>query len=216
MAAASDDRPIQNVLGNPNDFNAFTGPFCKSCLFYNRERQNSNTGAILILRIGWAASIPIASHERNLERYKIISRVPPTCTTKQQIRRRPQLSAAPSVVTMAAKNKCLAQMNKSGTAGKATKKARNPASRVDPMGADHGVVPAIKQALSMLPQPWSQRAMSTSNDYKELAARCAELASESSEPAVAEALRALASDYLARAAKLRFELLEPRHEAARP
>jgi len=65
-------------------------------------------------------------------------------------------------------------------------------------------------------EPWSQRAMLTSNDYKELAARCAELASESSEPTVAEALRALASDYLARAAKLRFELLEPRHEAARP
>jgi hypothetical protein len=40
--------------------------------------------------------------------------------------------------------------------------------------------------------------MSTSNDYKELAARCTELASESSEPTVAEALRALASDYLAR------------------
>ena len=52
------------------------------------------------------------------------------------------------------------------------------------------------------PQPWSQRAMLTSNDYKELAARCTELASEFSEPAVAEALRALASDYLARAAKL--------------
>ena len=107
--------------------------------------------------------------------------------------------------TMAAKNKCLAQMNKSGTAGKATKKARNPASRADPMGADHRVQ-----------EPWSQRAMLTSNDYKELAARCAELASESSEPTVAEALRALASDYLARAAKLRFEFLEPRHEAARP
>jgi hypothetical protein len=109
---------------------------------------------------------------------------------------------------MAAKNKCLAQMNKSGTAGKATKKTRNPASRVDPMGADHRVVPAIKQALSMLPQPWSQRAMLTSNDYKELAARCTELASESSEPTVAEALRALASDYLARAAKLHFVFLE--------
>jgi hypothetical protein len=109
---------------------------------------------------------------------------------------------------MAATNKCLAQMNKSGTAGKTTKKARNPASRVDPMGADHRVVPAIKQALSMLPQPWSQRAMLTSNDYKELAARCTELASESSEPTVAEALRALASDYLARAAKLHFVFLE--------
>src|SRR5215475_1399976 len=79
-----------------------------------------------------------------------------------------------------------------------------------------GVVPPIKQALSMLPQPWSQRAMLTSNDYKELAARCTELASESSEPTVAEALRALASDYLARAAKLHFVFLEPRHEAARP
>jgi hypothetical protein len=44
--------------------------------------------------------------------------------------------------------------------------------------------------------------MLTSNDYKELAARCTELASEFSEPSVAEALRALASDYLARAAKL--------------
>src|SRR5215467_13704209 len=56
------------------------------------------------------------------------------------------------VVKVAATNKCLAQMNKSGTAGKATKKARNPASQVDPMGADHRVVLAIKQALSMLPQ----------------------------------------------------------------
>jgi hypothetical protein len=44
--------------------------------------------------------------------------------------------------------------------------------------------------------------MLTSNDYRELAARCTELASESSEPTVAEALMALASDYLARAAKL--------------
>jgi hypothetical protein len=44
--------------------------------------------------------------------------------------------------------------------------------------------------------------MLTSSDYKELAARCTELASESSEPAVAEALRALTSDYLVRAAKL--------------
>jgi hypothetical protein len=43
-------------------------------------------------------------------------------------------------------------MNKSGTAGKTTKKARNPASWVVPMGAVHLVVPAIKQALSMLGQ----------------------------------------------------------------
>jgi hypothetical protein len=100
---------------------------------------------------------------------------------------------------MASTNKCLAQSNKSGTAGKATKKARNPASRVDPMGADHRVVSAtgtFNVAAAF------QRAMLTSNDYKELAARCTELASESSEPTVAEALRALASDYLARAAKL--------------
>ena len=44
--------------------------------------------------------------------------------------------------------------------------------------------------------------MLTSNDYRELAARCTELASESSDPIVAEALRTLASDYLARAAQL--------------
>jgi hypothetical protein len=54
----------------------------------------------------------------------------------------------------------------------------------------------------LVPQPWSQRAMLSSSDYRELAARCTELASESSEPTVAEALMALASDYLARAAKL--------------
>jgi hypothetical protein len=36
-------------------------------------------------------------------------------------------------------------------------------------------------------------------DYKELADRCFELASESSAPTVAEALRALAVDYLTRA-----------------
>jgi hypothetical protein len=105
------------------------------------------------------------------------------------------------MAAMAPKNKCLAQMNKSGTAGKATKKARNPTSRVDPMGADHRVVPAtgtFNVAAAMEPK----RLMLTSNDYKELAARCTELASESSEPTVAEALTALASDYLARAAKL--------------
>jgi len=47
--------------------------------------------------------------------------------------------------------------------------------------------------------------MLTSNDYKELAARCSELATESSEPTVTEALRALASDYLVRAAQLRHQ-----------
>jgi hypothetical protein len=40
-------------------------------------------------------------------------------------------------------------------------------------------------------------------DYKQLAKRCAEIASECSAPTVAEALRALALDYLTRAAKLR-------------
>ena len=42
-------------------------------------------------------------------------------------------------------------------------------------------------------------------DYKQLAERCFELASESSAPTVAEALRALALDYLARAAKLHYQ-----------
>jgi len=40
-------------------------------------------------------------------------------------------------------------------------------------------------------------------DYQELAKRCVELASECSAPTVAEALRALAVDYLTRAARLR-------------
>ena len=40
-------------------------------------------------------------------------------------------------------------------------------------------------------------------DYKQLATRCVELASECSAPTVAEALRALALDYLRRAANLR-------------
>jgi hypothetical protein len=46
-------------------------------------------------------------------------------------------------------------------------------------------------------------AMLTSEDYKQLGERCAELASECSAPTVAEALRALAVDYLTRAARLR-------------
>jgi len=45
--------------------------------------------------------------------------------------------------------------------------------------------------------------MLNSEDYKQLAERCAELASECSAPTVAAALRALAFDYLRRAAKLR-------------
>jgi hypothetical protein len=39
--------------------------------------------------------------------------------------------------------------------------------------------------------------MPTSEDYKQLAERCAELAAECSTPTLAEALRALALDYLA-------------------
>jgi hypothetical protein len=42
--------------------------------------------------------------------------------------------------------------------------------------------------------------MLISEDYKQLAERCMKLVSECSDPTVAEALRALASDYLARAA----------------
>jgi hypothetical protein len=110
--------------------------------------------------------------------------------------------------TLAATNKSLARSNKSRTRDNATKKARNPAIRADPIrcrvqGRLAAVVERNGTTLAVLgPQPWSQRAMLTSNDYKELAARCTELASEFSEPAVAEALSALASDYLARAAKL--------------
>jgi hypothetical protein len=45
--------------------------------------------------------------------------------------------------------------------------------------------------------------MLTSQDYKQLAERCADLASECSAPGVAEALRALVVEYLTRAANLR-------------
>jgi hypothetical protein len=45
--------------------------------------------------------------------------------------------------------------------------------------------------------------MLTSEEYKQLAQRCAELATECFEPTVAKALRALAWDYLARAESLR-------------
>jgi hypothetical protein len=50
--------------------------------------------------------------------------------------------------------------------------------------------------------------MLTANDYRQLATRCIELAGESSEPSVAEALRALAADYLVRAGKLYGEAAE--------
>jgi hypothetical protein len=53
-------------------------------------------------------------------------------------------------------------------------------------------------------------------DYKQLAERCAEIASDCSEPTVAAALRALALDYLRRAAKLRRgEPIEPRQSPRR-
>ena len=47
-------------------------------------------------------------------------------------------------------------------------------------------------------------------DYKQLAQRCLELASEFSAPTVAEALRALALDYLRRAAKRTRNPIKPR------
>jgi hypothetical protein len=53
-------------------------------------------------------------------------------------------------------------------------------------------------------------------DYKQLAERCLELASESSAPTVAEALRALALDYLRRAAKLRTRELIKSRPGRRP
>src|SRR5262245_12604599 len=57
-------------------------------------------------------------------------------------------------------------------------------------------------------------------DYKQLAKRCAEIASECSEPTVAAALRALALDYTRRAAKLRrrepIEFRQGRHRIGRP
>jgi hypothetical protein len=56
-------------------------------------------------------------------------------------------------------------------------------------------------------------------DYTQLAKRCVELASECSEPTVAEALRALAVDYLARAARLRHanqSSRQGRHRTGRP
>jgi hypothetical protein len=52
-------------------------------------------------------------------------------------------------------------------------------------------------------------------DYQQLAERCFELASESSAPTVAEALRALAVDYLKRAAKLRRRKLIQRRPGRR-
>jgi hypothetical protein len=56
-------------------------------------------------------------------------------------------------------------------------------------------------------------------NYEQLAKRCVELASESSAPTVAEALKALAVDYLRRAAKLRRRELisrQGRHRTGRP
>jgi hypothetical protein len=44
-----------------------------------------------------------------------------------------------------------------------------------------------------------QKTMLISEDYRQLAERCLKLASESSDPLMADALRALATDYLARA-----------------
>ena len=61
----------------------------------------------------------------------------------------------------------------------------------------------------MLERDWATRsglgfngknAMLISEDYRQLAERCLKLASECSDPLMADALRALATDYLARAA----------------
>src|SRR6516162_7888754 len=123
MAAASGDRPIQNVLGNPDDFNDLYRPPSVKVVFFTIASAK-NTGAILILRIGSAASIPIASHERNLERYKIISCVPPISRLDDAS----ALSGHPSSPWQRRTN----VLNKSGTGGKAIKKARNPASRSHP------------------------------------------------------------------------------------
>jgi hypothetical protein len=77
---------------------------------------------------------------------------PMTCQRPGLCTRSSNKNAGGFIATMAATNKCLAQSNKSRTGGKATKKRSNPATRADPMGADHRIVPAIKQALSMLGQ----------------------------------------------------------------
>ena len=45
-----------------------------------------------------------------------------------------------------------------------------------------------------------KNAMLISEDYRQLAERCLKLSSECSDPLMADALRALATDYLARAA----------------
>jgi hypothetical protein len=55
------------------------------------------------------------------------------------------------------------------------------------------------QNRATLPQSGCQDEMLISEDYKQLAERCMRLASECSDPDGAEALRALALDYLARA-----------------
>src|SRR5215510_15704199 len=105
---------------------------------------------------------------------------------------------------MAAMNKSLAQMNKSGTAGKATKKARNPASRVDPMGCRSSRCACDQAGTFNVAAAMEPKSHVNFERLQRTGRTMAELASESSEPTVAEALRALASDYLSRAAKLHF------------
>ena len=62
------------------------------------------------------------------------------------------------------------------------------------------VGPQNRTTLDILsPQSGCQDEMLISEDYKQLAERCMRLASECSDPDGAEALRALALDYLARA-----------------
>lgn len=57
----------------------------------------------------------------------------------------------------------------------------------------------IEQRWKSSARNYGSKTMLISEDYKQLAERCMKLASECSEPNGAEALRALALDYLARA-----------------
>jgi hypothetical protein len=57
--------------------------------------------------------------------------------------------------------------------------------------------------------------MLTSEDYRELAERCALLASECAAPSVAEALRMLALDYLTQAARPPASGRQPRPQTRR-
>jgi hypothetical protein len=78
--------------------------------------------------------------------------VPPWTCDHHHRASRSRESASLCQTVLAATNKSLAQSNKFRTEGKATKKVVKSGNRADPMGAHHRIVPAIKQALSMLGQ----------------------------------------------------------------